>query len=79
MKNEKIWYFLALFGHGNLAMTILIAFIVRLLYDLNLVAKSADDVATGLVMYGITCYGISLAIAFFLDKHEERDKRKEVK
>ena len=78
MKHEKAWFFLAMFGHGNLAVTLVIAFVVRLLYDLRLVAAVADTVATALVMYGLACYGVSLAIAYFLDKHEERNKRKEV-
>ena len=79
MKHEKLWYFLALFGHGNLLLTVIIAFMIRLMYNVGLASSTMNSIGTGLAMYGVACYGAALTVAFFLDKHEEKDKRKEVK
>lgn len=79
MKHEKIWLALATFGYGNLLMTLIAAFVVRLMYNLSLVSDTVNSVGTGILMYGIACYGVSLTAAYFLDKYEEKDKRKEVK
>lgn len=79
MKHEKAWLALAVFGYGNLLMTLIAAFVVRLMYNLNLVSDTVNSVGTGILMYGIACYGVSLMAAYLLDKHEEKDKRKEVK
>ena len=79
MKHEKAWLALAVFGYGNLLMTMIAAFIVRVMYNLSLVSDTVNSVGTGIMMYGIACYGVSLTTAYFLDRYEEKDKRKEVK